>query len=325
MKKFFFIAASFGLTVSAFAANPSTQSVPYSPYADLTINTHWDPNYEDMEPMELDKISQKTGINNYYLAFITDIGNCNPGWGGLADYSLDKSWGKHLTDRLKTAGIKYAVSLGGAAGSDISRACTDSQLVNRYEQVISTYQPNGLDFDIENGTADVPKVMNALMTIQCSHPELKLSFTLPVMPEGLTQHGKDIILKAQNANLNFSVNIMAMDYGDAYPGDMAQYAIQAATNTFNFLKSIYPGKDDATLWKMIQVTPMIGVNDVNVEKFTLANTDTLRNFAQQQQLDGLAMWSIARDQPCPDKWASPTCSGDNLQSVPYEFSAHFLG
>ena len=60
-----------------------------------------------------------------------------------------------------------------------------------------------------------------------------------------------------------------------------------------------------------------------VEEFTLTDADILQNFAQQKSIGGLAMWSFARDFPCADKWASPICSGDNLQSVPYEFSKHF--
>jgi hypothetical protein len=87
---------------------------------------------------------------------------------------------------------------------------------------------------------------------------------------------------------------------------------------------MYPEKSDSALWKMVEVTPMIGVNDVNVEQFTLKNVDTLRNFADKNHLGSLSMWSISRDKPCADKWASPTCSGNNLQSKAYEFSQRFM-
>jgi chitinase len=59
---------------------------------------------------------------------------------------------------------------------------------------------------------------------------------------------------------------------------------------------------------------MIGVNDVNVEQFTLADADLLRNFARENNLWGLSMWSANRDYPCADKSPSITCSGNNLQS-----------
>lgn len=310
------------VTTSALASQ--SQAVKFSPYADLTINTHWDPQYQDMEPMDLVAISKSTGINHYHLAFITDAGSCNPAWGGQSSYSVKNSWGAHLTDKMRANSIGYIISFGGASGSDMSQSCNESQLASTFEQVLKTYQPQGLDFDIENGSANVPKLMSVLKKIQTSHPDLKISFTLPVLPEGLTASGQDVVAQAKANDLNYSVNIMAMDYGPAYVNDMGQYAIQASTNLFNFLKGLYPTKSDSALWQMVEVTPMIGVNDVNVEQFTLANVDTLRNFAQQNNLGLLSMWSIARDNPCADKWASPICSGNNLQSKPYEFSQRFM-
>lgn len=296
----------------------------YSPYADITLNVHWDSQTQNLEPVNLAPISQQTGIKSYHLAFITDAGACNPAWGAQATYSVKTSWGKNLTDKLRSNGISYIVSFGGASGFDISKACTETQLFAAYEQVINTYEPIGLDFDIENGTADVAKIMLVLKKIQAAHPNLKLSFTLPVLPEGLAAPGQDVVNQAKAAGLNFAVNIMAMDYGPAYAGDMGQYAIQAANNLFTFLKNLYPQKADAAIWKMIEVTPMIGVNDVNIEQFTLANADALRTFAKQNNLGGLSIWSIARDNPCADTFASTNCSGNNLQSKPYEFSEHFL-
>lgn len=311
-----------GLSTTIFAAKD--QAMVFSPYADLTINAHWDSQYQDMEPMDLAAISQISGINNYHLAFITDAGTCNPAWGGQLSYSVNDGWGKHLTDKMRANAISYTVSFGGASGNDISMACSESQLVTALEQTLTTYQPQGLDFDIENGSANVGKLMTALKQVQHTHPNLKVSFTLPVLPEGLTASGQDVVNQAKAAALNYSVNIMAMDYGPGYVNDMGQYAIQAATNLFTFLKELYPTKPDSELWQMVEVTPMIGVNDVNVEQFTLENVDTLRNFAHKNNLGSLSLWSVARDNPCADKWASPICSGNNLQSKPYEFSQRFM-
>lgn len=311
-----------GLTTSTFANQPAATG--FSPYADLTINTRWDSQYQDMEPMDLAAISQLTGINNYHLAFITDSGSCNPAWGGQSSYSVNNAWGAHLTDKMRANSINYIISFGGASGNDISMSCSESQLISAFEQILRTYQPQGLDFDIENGSANVAKLMSSLKQVQNAHPDLKISFTLPVLPEGLTGSGQEVVNQAKANNLNYSVNIMAMDYGPAYANDMGQYAIQAATNLFAFLKGLYLTKSDSALWQMVEVTPMIGVNDVNVEQFTLTNVDTLRNFARQNKLRSLSMWSIARDNPCTDKWASPTCSGNSLQSKPYKFSQRFM-
>lgn len=316
-----------GLISSAFGgsiASANVKSTYFSPYADLTINAHWDSHYQDMEPMDLVKISQLSGVKNFHLAFITDAGNCSPAWGGQSSYVLSSAWGSHLTDRLRANAIDYTISFGGASGTDLSRTCSQAKLITSFEQVLKTYQPQGLDFDIENGSADVFKIMNALKRVQAIHPNLKISFTLPVLPEGLTASGQDVVKQAKAQGLHYAVNIMAMDFGPAYVNDMGQYAIQATTNLFNFLKSLYSEKSDTALWQMIEVTPMIGVNDVNVEQFTLANVDTLRNFAQLNHLGALSMWSLARDMPCADRWASPVCSGNNLQIKPYEFAQRFI-
>lgn len=323
IRKLIISAVLFFLNHSLYAAN-SSSSVLFSPYVDLTLNTYWDSQYQDMEPMDLIEISRSTGIRDYHLAFITDAGSCNPAWGGQANLAVSTAFGQHLTDKMRANLIGYTISFGGANNSDISFSCSESQLINTFTQIINLYQPNGLDFDIENGSANVAKLMKALKQIQNTHPEIKLSFTLPVLPEGLVASGQEIIRLAKDYNLHYAVNIMAMDYGSAYVNDMGQYAIQAATNLFTFLQKIYPEKSDTVLWQMVEVTPMIGVNDVNVEQFTLTNVDTLRNFAKQNHLGLLSMWSIARDKPCAGQWASPICSGGNLQTVPYEFSQRFL-
>jgi len=298
-------------------------TTPFSPYTDFTINTHWDPQYQDMEPMDLVTVSKISGITNYRLAFITDAGNCTPAWGGQSFYAINASWGKHMTDKLRSNNIGYIIALGGATGNDLSANCDIPQLIAVFEQIIKIYQPQGLDFDIENGTVNINKLIVAIKQIQQNHPEITISFTVPVMPEGLTLLGKQVISQAKDASLHYTINIMAMDYGPGYIGNMGEYAIQAATSVFNFLKTLYPDHSDSTIWKMIEITPMIGVNDINVEQFTLQDVDILRHFANKKNIGGLSLWSITRDNPCPDKWASPICSGNNLQIVPYEFSLHF--
>lgn len=309
------------LLSSSVAATISTAPPKFSPYVDFTLNTSWDSQLQDLVPMDLHTPAKSQGIKGYHLAFITDSGICKPAWGGQPDYALNKSWGKREADRLYTDHVSITASFGGANGTDISLSCSQNELLNIFGQVIEQYHAQQLDFDIENGTADVPKLMNTLKILQKTHPETQLSFTLPVMPEGLTLNGEQIINAAKEADLTFHVNIMAMDYGPAYGGNMGNYAIQAATNVHHFLTAMYPQQSSTALWKSIEVTPMIGVNDVQNEQFTLADADKLKAFAMDH-LGGLSMWSFNRDKPCADKWATTNCSGMRLQQRDYEFSAH---
>lgn len=107
-----------------------------------------------------------------------------------------------------------------------------------------------------------------------------------------------------------AVNIMAMDYGPAYSGDMGTYAEQAATATQAQVKGIL-GLSDADAWKTVAVTPMIGVNDVVTEVFKVDDATQLVEFARSKGLGWLSMWSATRDKACPGgpkPAADATCS-----------------
>jgi hypothetical protein len=116
---------------------------------------------------------------------------------------------------------------------------------------------------------------------------------------------------------------MTMDYGSAGPGicvvkngscDMGQSAIQAVTN----LQHTY-----GIPLSKIEITPMIGVNDVSSETFTVADIDTVTNYASANKLAGLHFWSLDRDNPCSGGFASPTCNSVPSTSV-LQYTKRFL-
>lgn len=105
------------------------------------------------------------------------------------------------------------------------------------------------NFDIEGGAlpdaAANTKRAQAIAGLQKSHSGLDVSFTLPVMPDGLTQAGTDLLENAKkNGVTGPTMNIMAMDYGPSYDGDMGQYAIDAATATHRQVKKTLGVTDD---------------------------------------------------------------------------------
>ena len=303
----------------------------FSPYADITVGAVWDDweNYPKGRPADLAPIAQQTGTKEFVLAFVQSIENqCKPGWAGSPSMSVDSKWGKYLTDSLTKNKIKYTISLGGASGVDLAVACKSvDELANAYEKVFTTYHPNAIDLDIEGGIQGnkdaMTRMMAAMKKFQQKNPQIKTVLTLPTMPEGLTIWGENIVKEAKNAGLNFTVNIMAMDYGDSYNQNMAQYAIQASESLAKFLKTQYPTKPEKDIWSMVEVTPMIGLNDVITETFTLTDADVVREYSKQKGLGGVHMWSAARDNPCQSTWVSPTCSSNNNQTKKYEFMEHF--
>jgi hypothetical protein len=95
---------------------------------------------------------------------------------------------------------------------------------------------------------------------------------------------------------------------------MAQSAIQAVKN----LEHTYgiPASE-------IAVTPMIGMNDATSETFTTTDVNTLTSYAVSNGLAGLHYWSLDRDTPCSDTYASPTC--DSVPSTtPLGYTDKFL-
>jgi hypothetical protein len=71
------------------------------------------------------------------------------------------------------------------------------------------------------------------------------------------------------------------------------------------------GISDDAAWSKLAVTPMIGVNDVSDEIFTLADARQLEAFAASKHLAWLSMWSAGRDTGCAggaQTSAQATCS-----------------
>lgn len=302
---------------SAIFASPTPYKRIFSPYADLTINKNGPP------PPNLVTMSKKSGAKSFHLAFIVDVGECLPSWGKY--HKVDSPWGRPLFTRMRKAGIHYTISFGGPVDHDLSTACSVTELAALYEKVIKRYRPTGLDFDIEHPNVNTVKIIDALKLIQDKYPRLHWSFTLPVLPSGLTQEGKKIPTLATQAGLKYSVNIMTMNYGPNHKDDsMGEHAKEAAVSVQAFLKTLYPEATDEAIWQMIEITPMIGVNSIPNEEFTLSDVDTLREFAEEKKIGRLSMWSINRDHPCPDEKENIYCSGKNLQSKDYEFTRRFM-
>jgi len=84
--------------------------------------------------------------------------------------------------------------------------------------------------------------------------------------------------------------------------DMGRSAVRAARN-FNAAYGVPFGR--------IELTPMIGINDVTANVFTLDDAATLARFVRAERLAGVHFWSLDRDGSCVNDAAvvSSTCSG----------------
>jgi Cellulose binding domain/Glycosyl hydrolases family 18 len=304
---------------SGSSGSPSGGTAGFAPYVDTSL----------FPPFSLVSTAEATGVKQFNLAFVVagGSGGCTPEWGGVTAIGDDPVASQIAA--LRAIGGDVRISFGGEDGSELAETCTSlSQLEAAYQSVISAYDVNKVDFDIEGAALDNTAANQlrdqALAALQAQDPGLQVSFTLPVLPAGLTSDGVALVDGAVQAGVQISaVNVMAMDYGDgAAPnpsGQMGTFAIDAATATDAQVATALGISDDAA-WSKIAVTPMIGVNDTSDEIFTVANAQQLEAFAASKHLAWLSMWSAGRDNECSggaQPAASATCS--SIVQTPDEF------
>ncbi|MCL2550952.1 MAG: cellulose binding domain-containing protein [Actinomycetia bacterium] len=306
-------------TTTAPSGSGSSSTGGFSPYVDTSLYPAYD----------LTGAMKANGVKQFNLAFVVSGGGCTPKWGGVTDLGSDAVAAQ--IGAVRAAGGDVRVSFGGANGTELAAACSSAgDLAAAYGKVVDQYKLTKVDFDIEGGalpdTAANTRRAQAIAQLQRAHSGLEVSYTLPAMPTGLTQDGIDLLANAKANGVDVhAVNIMAMDYGASFTGDMGQYAIDGATATQAQVKSVL-GLSDAAAWQKVAVTPMIGVNDVSAETFTVADATKLVAFARTQHLAWLSMWSATRDKQCSggaQSWADPTCS--SVVQSPGAFSQALAG
>lgn len=278
-------------------------------------------------------LAQQRGISLLTLGFMQATPDGKLAWAGLSaltpdsDFDQAKAINQSIA-ALQAAGGDVMISLGGASGTSLAQwyaahGLGARALADAYAAVADTYSLNRIDFDIEGSAVAEPAsiVLNAqaLRLLQQLRPDLEIWYTLPVLPSGLTADGLTVVRTAIEAGVKLDgVNIMAMDYGEsAAPTSgpnaktMGAWAIQAAESTYAQLTSLYAGYGQTFGWNQLGVTPMIGVNDVLTEVFTVADSQALEDFARARGLGMLSMWSLNRDHPGNLGQATTNTSGTN--------------
>jgi hypothetical protein len=308
-------------------AGTAPASLVFSPYKDTSINMNWNTNVistalsGSTAPFASDFTAN--GGKTITLAFAT--GECgSENWAGVQGDAMATANVSLLTG----AGVSYVISTGGAAG--IFTCGTDSgfdTFVGRW----ASANLIGVDFDIEAGQtqADITALIQRIQTAHGTYPGLRFSLTVATLAnnngsstaqdlgsgvtDSLNTYG-DMVLSAVSSTFGstwpsfVTVDLMTMDYGSASDGvcvvsggacEMAQSAIQAAYN----LRDTH-----GVPFANIELTPMIGGNDVSSEQFTTGDATTISQFAIANGLAGIHYWSYDRDTDCAQGSASATCN-----------------
>lgn len=297
--------AVFALAPAGNAAATSVYSV--APYVDMS----------NSQEGLLDTAITGHGLKAYTAAFVIGSG-CNQIWGDTLPIGND-SFTDPLIAKAKAEGASLIISSGGASGLALAWTCSNqSQIDAGYQALINDYGVTQLDFDIEGAaiadTAAATRQMQAMKDLKASNPSLKFSMTLPVLTSGLTNDGVNILKAAKNVGVKIDVvNIMTMDFYAGTGTEMGQGSVSAAQATLSQMQSVDSGYTYANLG----ITPMIGKND-DGSTFTLADAQTVENFAVQHGVARLAFWSINRDQPCGGSANSlSTCSQISQNSLAF--------
>lgn len=315
------LAAAGVLTVMAGCASvpPQAPAFVHGPYKDVTIA--FDPQTKLLSTEVLGKRQPVTEVlrPGATLSWGFANGECGVETLGGLDAAAVAAANVAAFNR---AGIGYIVSTGGEAG--VFTCASDAGM----EAFIARYESPrlvGIDFDIEG--KQTPEMIESLVrravAAQRKHPQLRFSFTLATLAasDGSRANVNALgqgVLRAIRAHglVNYTINLMVMDYGPAQPSncvvangvcDMGRSAIQAAEN-LNALHGV--------AFSQIELTPMIGVNDVPLNDLTLEDARVITRYAREKGLAGVRFWALDRDQPCPrpPSGASPRCSG--LENAP---------
>lgn len=291
-----------GLCLGAQAA----PQVLYSPYKHLAIDGGVAAPYV------------KSGALTWAFA----SGECgNEVWGAQSAQQVADSY----VAAFAKAGIDYVISTGGQGA--VFTCATDEGM----ERFIARYQSPrmvGVDFDIEEGQSEqqIISLAERAAAAQQRHPGLRFSFTIATHAASdgsrlsLNATGETVLKAVRASGLrDYALNLMVMDYGPANAAscvvrkgrcDMAASAIQAARNVHE--------KYGVPL-EQIELTAMIGVNDVLENVFTLDDARQLAASVRKLKLAGLHFWSLDRDKPCSKEsgatgTADARCNG--MKNVP---------
>ena len=317
-----FLGSMLGVALAVGAA--AAQARDYAPYLSVGM--------ADRTALAEEAVA-KAGIKAVTLAFLGTDGHCSVGWRGLHEtLPADKPAGggesiAELVSRLQKQGVEVVISFGGWLGADPAGHCqTPEALQAVYQQVLDRYHVRQLDFDIEGPVVkDIAahhRRDQALIALKKAHPELTISFTLPVRPHGVPKgNGLEVLEAARDDGYNPDIiNYMTMDYfyDPGVPGgDMAKLSIRALTNAARQMKEM-------GITSKLGAIPMIGQNDNKFEIFSLDDARALRAYADRTpDIVRFAIWSLERDNGgcAGQKEATDSCS--SLAQEPWAYSALF--
>lgn len=302
------IVAVFGLVGTAsYACKPKPVAKSgFEPYVDITLTG----------AQSVISNAVNNGVKTMSVAFLSGTAGCKSTIGGASASNYTD-----LINFIKSkeqSGTTFRISYGGAGGTDPSVWCTDAtQMTALIKSDLQQFGSKYVDFDVEGGVegnVQANQIRNE--SIKALRADgYKVSLTLAVSPDGFSQSVQGLLngMAAAGARPDL-VNIMTMDYGQYYDNQasLEKNSEKAVINARDQLaKTFNISASNAT--NMLEVTPMIGVNDDTAEVWTEASFNQFISFLRESGVSHISMWSLARDNnSTPIGSASPVGSGTNI-------------
>ncbi|MGA2244235.1 MAG: chitinase [Verrucomicrobiota bacterium] len=262
------------------------------------------------------------GQKFYTLAFIIADKSNNPAWFG--QIPMERHFYAEQIAAIRARGGDVIISFGGEGGTEIALVETNvDALAAKYQSVIDPYHFTWLDFDIEGDALtkhrDASERRNAaIATLQQRHPGLRISYTLPVDPDGISGASRKLLANARTIGVKvYSVNVMVMDFGSRFSQGkkMSDVSIASAMKAHEQCVKI-----DSAIG--IGLTPDLGQNDVKSEIFSLDDAGALEAWgAAQPWVCSVSFWDSNRDSADHSGRHGDTSSG--VEQKPWAFTRIF--
>ena len=297
----------------------------FAPYVDVTVTP----------TLQFEEAPSGAGPNTVLAFVVADPEHrCDPSWGGA--YTMDEASEQLDLDRriarVRQLGGTPIVAFGGQANTELAVACSDGEdLYDAYHSVVTRYDVQVIDLDVEgeslldaNANDRRAEALARLQTEQ----DLSVWVTLPVSPDGLTEDGERLVSSMLAAGVDLAgINAMTMNYGGSKDSgqSMAAASLEALESMHTQVAQLYEDSGrhltPAQVWRRIGATPMLGQNDIAGEVFGLRDAELLHEFASENRLGRISMWSLNRDRACSGNYPDVSIVSDSCSGVDQADSA----
>ncbi|WP_155352012.1 hypothetical protein [Acrocarpospora pleiomorpha] len=234
--------------------------------------------------------ARRTGVTTYTLGHISSgvSAACTPTWGGQAMPTPNPLVGG--LNRLRAEGGDAGLAFGGPEGRELSATCTDPDLLlAAYRNVIATYHPAGLDFEVHDSTdpATTTRRATAIARLQRESRQrgrpLAVTFTLPASTLGLTPQDRTMLYQTRQAGAEISTVNLLVPFEPGSARNVRRLLLAARSTHAQLGWAL--GTGERASWRRMGLTPLLA----DPRDLTLLDAQRLVTFQTRYNLAWLSV------------------------------------